>query len=65
MKPKTVREMMTNEAGQKKFISRRAVFVNLLGTAGHLIKHSFSRFLPTPRPEIAGIPEVLYGVNTP
>jgi hypothetical protein len=32
--------MILNEAARKGFISPGAVFVNLLGAAGHLIKHT-------------------------
>ena len=66
MRRRTVREMISNEAGQKKFISPQAVFVDLLGVAGHIWSSTLlSRFLPAPRPEIAGILGVSHGVNTP
>jgi hypothetical protein len=56
--------MMSNEAGQKKFISPKAAFVNLLCAAGLLIKHT-SQLLGSPVPKERLDSWNLHRVNTP
>jgi hypothetical protein len=56
--------MMSNEAGQKKFISPKAVFVRPLGAAGHLIKHA-SQLLVSAAPNERLDSRNLHRVNTP
>ena len=42
--------MISNEAVPKRFISPKALFVNLLGAAGHLIQHAALQILANAAP---------------
>jgi hypothetical protein len=64
MKRRPFGEAIFNEAGQKKFISPKAVFVRLLCAAGHLIKHT-SQLLVSAVPKERLDSWMLHRVNTP